>query len=54
MDRPWDQEEKIVCADCGTEVEAVEAIPLVLGSDDVVPVCGWCLARRKELDGLLP
>ena len=48
----WQPGDRIVCSDCGTELDPEAAIPRVSGRM-VGPICAPCDATRKELDKML-
>ena len=48
----WQPGDRIVCADCGTELDPNVAIIRFYGTR-VMPICAPCDATRKELDELL-
>jgi hypothetical protein len=48
----WEPGDRIVCSDCGAELDPEAAIPRVSGRQ-VGPICARCDAIRKELDELL-
>lgn len=48
----WQPGDRIICSDCGTEIDSEAAIPRVSGKR-VMPICAACKATRKELDELL-
>jgi len=48
----WQPGDRIVCSDCGTELDPEAAIPRFSGKM-VGPICAPCDATRKELDQLL-
>ena len=48
----WGPGDRIVCSDCGTELDPEAAVPRVSGKS-VMPICAQCDATRRELDKLL-
>jgi hypothetical protein len=48
----WQPGDRIICADCGTDLDPDTAIPRLSGKS-VMPICAPCDATRKELDELL-
>jgi hypothetical protein len=48
----WQPGDRIICSDCGTELDPEAAIPRVSGKS-VMPICAPCNATRRELDQLL-
>ena len=48
----WNPGDRIVCSDCGTELDPEVAIPRVSGKS-MMPICARCDATRRELDELL-
>jgi len=48
----WQPGDRIVCSDCGRDLDPETAIPYVYGKR-LTPICATCAATRKELDELL-
>lgn len=48
----WHPGDRIVCSDCGTDLDPEAAIARVSGKS-VMPICAPCEATRKELNQLL-
>jgi hypothetical protein len=48
----WQPGDRIICSDCGTELDPETAIPRVSGKN-VMPICPSCRAIREELDQML-
>lgn len=48
----WHPGDRVVCSDCGTDLDPEAATPHVSGKS-VMPICASCAATRRELTELL-
>jgi hypothetical protein len=48
----WEPGDRIICSDCGSDLDPAEAVPR-LSRMSLMPICGRCRDVRQELDHLL-